>query len=83
MTRIGDLIRIYREQSNISQTKLARKLGYTTGQYVSNIERGLCSVPIDKIEKLEKILDLPRHYTASALVNDYKDKVFDELGIFQ
>lgn len=47
-----------REKAGISQIDLAKALGYSSPQYVSNWERGICSPPINKLEFLCKALNL-------------------------
>lgn len=54
MTATGALIKSARLNAGLSQGKLARKLGYETPQYISNIERGLCSLNLRKAKKLCK-----------------------------
>jgi transcriptional regulator with XRE-family HTH domain len=40
---------------NITQAEVARVLGYTSPQFVSNMERGLCNPPLDALKKLTKL----------------------------
>lgn len=67
---MAKLLNIYREENNLTQSKLAKRLGYTTSQYISNIERGLCSFPIKKFPKLAKVLKIDASLIADAYVND-------------
>lgn len=55
---VATLVRKARNQSNYSQEVLSTILGYTNGQFVSNIERGLCSVPTKKAQELCEVLDI-------------------------
>lgn len=41
-----------------TQWELARELGYTSPQYISNIERGQCAYPLEAIPKLCKLFSL-------------------------
>jgi len=54
-----NLIKSYRELANLSQAELAKKLGYTSPQFVSNIERGLSEMPTKKLKLLQKVLNIP------------------------
>jgi transcriptional regulator with XRE-family HTH domain len=48
-----------RMRNGISQAVLAEKLGYGSGQFVSNWERGNSLPPMDKIPKLAQELKIP------------------------
>ena len=47
-----------RENSGISQGEIAKYLGYTTPQFISNWERGLSSPPMDKLADLIKLIKI-------------------------
>ncbi|TNF02590.1 MAG: XRE family transcriptional regulator [Deltaproteobacteria bacterium] len=53
-----------------SQTELSAQLGYKNGQFISNIERGLCSVPVKSLSQLTKTLDIDPETLKSALLKD-------------
>ena len=55
---IGHKFKAYREDVGLSQLEVATKLGYSSAQYVSNIERGLSAPPADKLGKFVKIFRL-------------------------
>lgn len=59
MTRkaFGLFIKTKREAANKSQADVARELGYSTSQFVSNIERGAAPLPIFKIKAMAKAID--------------------------
>jgi transcriptional regulator with XRE-family HTH domain len=74
---IGDLIHLYRTgqkggQKKMSQSDLAAKLGYTTGQFISNIERGLADLPADKLSTVCQLLNIPKEEMCDAVVADYR-----------
>lgn len=46
---IAKLVIERRKLTGISQMKLSLLLGYKNSQFISNVERGLCSIPIEKI----------------------------------
>ncbi|MBX2996439.1 MAG: helix-turn-helix transcriptional regulator [Bdellovibrionaceae bacterium] len=52
---IADLLKKSREHSGLSQADVAKELGYSSPQFVSNWERGLSSPPIHKLKKLCKL----------------------------
>jgi transcriptional regulator with XRE-family HTH domain len=49
---LGKLFRSERMKVGLSQGMVCRALGYSTPQYLSNFERGLCSMPLNKLRKL-------------------------------
>ena len=53
---IGKFIKVRRTELGLSQNDLARSLGYNTSQYISNIERGLASIPFAKIQDMSTLL---------------------------
>jgi transcriptional regulator with XRE-family HTH domain len=53
-----------------SQTELSTKLGYKNGQFISNIERGLCSVPVKSLSLLTQTLNIEPAKLKTALLAD-------------
>lgn len=37
-----------RTKNQVSQSELSTDLGFKCGQFISNVERGLCGLPLDK-----------------------------------
>ena len=52
---------------------IANKLGYKNGQFISNVERGLCSIPVKKINALALEIDCSAQNLITAIL---KDEVF-------
>lgn len=55
MEKIGNFLQTRREAVGLTQMQVARALGYTTAQFVSNWERDLSYPPIKAIPKLAKL----------------------------
>ena len=72
---IGNLIKEARKLKGISQADLSKELGYKNGQFVSNIERGLCSIPYEKIHLLAKVLDLHTLRIKDSIVSDVSQTI--------
>jgi transcriptional regulator with XRE-family HTH domain len=72
---MASLVYEWRELRGFSQGSVAKKLGYSSPQFISNIERGLCSFPIKKCKKLCKILDLPYDLLKQAYVADLSEEI--------
>jgi transcriptional regulator with XRE-family HTH domain len=56
----GQLIRKHREKKGLSQTELGHMLGYTTGQFISNLERDITPVPAKIIGRISDLLDIAK-----------------------
>lgn len=78
----GKFVKKARIQAGLTQNQLAKRLGYDTSQFVSNIERGLCAYPLNKFKKVAKILDcdlcsgLTDHF-----LKDEMKRIGKEIGI--
>lgn len=57
---LGKYLKTKRAASGVSQATVAKSLGYSSPQFVSNVERGLCMYPLKKIPKLTKVLKLDK-----------------------
>ena len=55
---IGAFIRARRKKLELTQEDAAHALGYDQYQMISNIERGVCSVPVFKLPKLAECLQV-------------------------
>lgn len=70
---IATLIKKHRKEKGVSQNWLARKLGFMcSGQFLSNIEREICTIPTYKIECLSVSLKIPMSDIEDAMVADFK-----------
>ncbi len=70
--RQSKLFRIARKRSGLSQKDVARILGLSTAQFVSNIERGLCGYGAEQIGILSKLLGISTKVMINAKAADYK-----------
>ena len=71
--QIGHFFRRARRNAGFTQCHISHVLGFKNGQYVSNLERGLCSVPfqvivfllkvyrIDTVDFIEYMAELGKH----------------------
>lgn len=72
---IAKLIREKRvnHKNSYSQSELSALLGYKNGQFISNVERGLCSIPLKMLKKVSSILDIDQVELRDVLMKDYQD----------
>jgi len=58
---IGVKVKKTREEANLSQAQLGKKVGYAAAT-ISQLEAGLFRISVDSLEKIAKILGKPLHY---------------------
>jgi len=80
-THVPNLIKTRREQKlpKISQKTLSLKIGYKNGQFVSNIERGICSLPPEKILQVCSYIDVTPNELIDAMVDDFRLSIEKEI----
>lgn len=72
---LSKFIKKRRKELNITQLQMALEMGFTNGQYISNVERGLCSWPIKRCAQLAQILRTPK----SEIINMLKTEKMIEI----
>lgn len=65
----------------VSQEFLAKNIEYKNGQFVSNIERGLCSIPEDRIKPMSKILGIHEDILIGAMIEDFRFNIKESLKV--
>ena len=63
-----------------SQSDLSTLLGYKNGQFVSNVERALCSIPLKMLVKVSTILNIPKDDLVGAIQKDNRQTVLNFLA---
>jgi DNA-binding XRE family transcriptional regulator len=58
-TSPGDVLKIYRENAELTQEELGRRLGKFTRQKISDMERGKRSISKEAAKKLSRIFQVP------------------------
>ena len=53
-----------------SQSELSQLLGYKNGQFISNVERALCNVPLKMLGRVSEILSISHEELKSAILED-------------
>ncbi len=56
--KVGQFFKEKRTERGLTQSELAKTLGFKSAQIVSNWERGLCAPPLQSIGEMVKVLDL-------------------------
>ena len=63
----------------MSQSYLSKLLGYSSPQTISNIERGLMTIPVEKIREYSEALDIPTEDILEAVVDDFRNNLYEKL----
>ncbi len=74
------MLRELREKAGLTQAELAHKIGYTSPQFISNIERGVSSLPPSKFKRISKLLDVRIEKLISFHVSEIEDRLNDKFG---
>src|SRR5690349_609440 len=53
--KLGSWLKEKREAAEFTQHEVARKLGYTSPQFISNMERGITATPMRALAKFIKL----------------------------
>lgn len=72
---IANLIKSKRLQSpkGYSQSELSHLLGYKNGQFISNVERALCNIPLKMLSRVSEILDIDPMDLKDAILKDHEE----------
>lgn len=54
----GNQWKTLREKAGLTQRDVSDALGYSTPQFISNVERGRCRFPVQKLPKIKKLYRL-------------------------
>lgn len=70
---IAKLIKSKRLQhpKGYSQSELSHLLGYKNGQFISNVERALCNIPLKMLSRVSEILDIDSEELKEAILKDH------------
>ena len=71
-SNIAKLVKEKRKLVGLSQSVLSGILGYKNAQFISNMERGVCSVPLQKVKALIGALKCDEKEVLEAVVEDVR-----------
>ena len=64
-----------RLKKGLTQTELAKKMGFKTPQFIFLMESDHSKVPLAKIKRLCKVLDIPKRLVLAPMIEDFLDKL--------
>ena len=72
---IAQLIRTKRmnHPKGYSQSELSHLLGYKNGQFISNVERALCNIPLKMLRKVSEVLDITSEELKASILKDQEE----------
>lgn len=76
----GDMVREARERFDLSQTAVAQMLGLSSGQSISNIERGVVTIPSVYVGPISAALGIDPAALIDSLVEDYRAFIESEVA---
>lgn len=79
--RFGDFLAQTRIEAGLSQLALAKSLGYSSPQYVSNWERALCGPPLEKLHDLSRVLKINPSLLMEMIMEDTRAYLNSELKL--
>jgi len=77
---LGIMLTGYRKKAGLTQHDLAKAFNYSSPQFVSNWERGICRPPVKTLAKLTRKLKVPVKEMKGLLIAEYGkelDQVFN------
>lgn len=74
MISLGKQIKAARIKAGLTQAYLSKALGYTSPQFISNIERDVAPVPVQIIPSLAKLIKISEMVLLEGLVSMYRDR---------
>ena len=79
---IAKLIRLKRvnHAKGYSQSELSHLLGYKNGQFISNVERALCNIPLKMLRRVSEILDITQDELKTAILKDHEQTLNNYLS---
>ncbi|HEY8270411.1 MAG TPA: helix-turn-helix transcriptional regulator [Pseudobdellovibrionaceae bacterium] len=79
VSKLSAFLKDKRLLAGLSQGEVAKKLGYTSPQFVSNWERGLSDPPIRTLRKISTLYDVPLEEMHRVTLDATIQKVTEEI----
>lgn len=77
---LGEYLRGKRVSAGFTQAEIATKLGYSSPQFISNFERGLCSPPLKNLKSLVKLYKIDANELIRLIMDEQKQVLSSALG---
>ena len=63
-------LKAHRQKAGFTQIELSERLGYSTAQFISNIERGICAVPMNVVALYAELCEINKDELLGMLMKD-------------
>jgi transcriptional regulator with XRE-family HTH domain len=73
--KLNEYLRQARINVGLSQKEVSDHLKYGNAQFISNIERDLCSPPLKMLKSLIKLYDLDKKEVIQIIINETEKKI--------
>lgn len=73
--QLGEFLKRSRKKVGLTQKEVSDKLGYTTGQYVSNIERGVAPPPFPLLPHFSELYGISESEITKVYMDCVKDRI--------
>jgi transcriptional regulator with XRE-family HTH domain len=77
---LGAYLREKRERAGYTQSDIAQKLGYSTPQFISNFERGLCAPPMKNLKTFVKLYKISVDEIVNLIIKEQESTLRRELS---
>ncbi|MFN7455062.1 MAG: helix-turn-helix domain-containing protein [Pseudobdellovibrionaceae bacterium] len=77
--RLGLFLKNKREAQGLTQSDVAKQLGYGSPQFISNIERGISSVPLKSLKTLVEMYGVSPEEIIDILLEEKKSQLLKAL----
>lgn len=78
---LGEYLQAKRTKAGLSQGDVATKLGYSSPQFISNFERGLCAPPLNKLKMLVQLYDMNGEEVLKLMMKEHEKHLRKALGL--
>jgi transcriptional regulator with XRE-family HTH domain len=72
-------LRVTREKRNLSQGDVSKYLGLRSPQLISNCERGIVGIPINRIMRLAKLFKISHKKIVRAILQDEEAHILSQM----
>ena len=66
--KLGEYLQQKRKERGLSQGHVSRVLGYSSPQFISNMERGLCCPPFSALKQMAELYEIDSEEITSTLI---------------
>jgi transcriptional regulator with XRE-family HTH domain len=81
--KLGRNLKSSRKKRNLTQAQVSTRLGYSSPQFISNIERGISVVPLDTLAKMLRIYRANPKKTEDILIESQQKLLTEKLKVFK